>query len=107
MRPLGDGGGELARQDLLARTFVELADNLVADFDTLDLMSLLAQRTVELLDVSASGLMLADPEGRLQVMASSAERAHLLELSQLQSQEGPCLDAFRSRHAVMSDDLRV
>jgi len=97
----------LARQDLLAKTFVELADNLVADFDTLDLMSLLAQRTVDLLDVDASGLMLSDARGGLQVMASSTETAHLLELSQLQNQEGPCLDAFRTARPVMTDDLRT
>ena len=52
------------REQLLAATFVELADTLVAEFDVADFLHGLADWTVQLLDVDAAGLMLADQRGR-------------------------------------------
>ncbi|TCO45925.1 GAF and ANTAR domain-containing protein [Actinocrispum wychmicini] len=94
-----------SREQLLASTFVSLADTLVADFDVIDFLHTLATRSVELLDADAAGIMLADPHGGLHVMASSAEEARLLELYELQNNEGPCLDCFRSGRPVARDDL--
>ena len=74
----------------LAQVFVELADTLVEEFDVVDLLQMLTDRSVELLGADASGLMLADQRGALQLMAWTVERARLLELLELQVQEGPC-----------------
>lgn len=95
----------MSREQLLATTFVDLADTLVANFDLIDFLHTLTSRSVELLDVDAAGIMLADPNGGLHVMASSAEEARLLELYELQSNEGPCLDCYRSGRPVARDDL--
>lgn len=94
-----------SREQLLATTFVDLADTLVADFDVIDFLHTLAIRSVELLDADAAGIMLADQHGGLHVMASSAEEARLLELYELQNNEGPCLDCYRSGRPVARDDL--
>ena len=93
------------RESRLARTLVELADTLVADFDVVELLFLLADRCVEVLDVRAAGLMLVGPHGDLRVMASSSEVMRLLELFELQSQEGPCLDCFRTGQPVVNQKL--
>ncbi len=90
---------------LLSATFVELTDTMVADFDIIDFLHVLTTRSVELLDVSAAGLLLADPRGELRVVAASSEAARLLELFQLQSDQGPCLDCFRSGQPVECLDL--
>src|ERR1700683_3533664 len=90
---------------LLSETFVELTDTMVDDFDIIDFLHVLTSRSVELLDVSAAGLLLADPRGELRVVAASSEAARLLELFQLQSDEGPCLDCFRSGQPVQAADL--
>jgi GAF domain-containing protein len=95
----------MAREAILAQTLVELADTLVADFDVVELLTLLADRCVDVLDVAAAGLMLVGPEGDLRVMASSSEAMRLLELFELQSQEGPCLDCFHSGQPVLNQDL--
>ncbi len=94
-----------SREQLLASTFVDLADTLVADFDVIDFLHTLATRSVQLLDADAAGIMLADPQGGLHVMASSTEEARLLELYELQNNEGPCLDCFRTGLPVARDDL--
>ena len=91
--------------NLLSATFVELTDTMVDDFDIIDFLHVLTSRSVELLDVSAAGLLLADPRGELRVVAASSEAARLLELFQLQSDQGPCLDCFRSGQPVTATDL--
>jgi transcriptional regulator with GAF, ATPase, and Fis domain len=90
---------------LLSETFVELTDTMVAGFDVIDFLHVLTDRSVQLLDVSAAGLLLADPRGELRVVAASSEAARLLELFQLQSDQGPCLDCFRSGQPVAAADL--
>src|ERR1700683_2394276 len=90
---------------LLSATFVELTDTMVADFDMIDFLHVLTDRSVQLLDVSAAGLLLADPRGELRVVAASSEAARLLELFQIQNDEGPCLDCFRSGQPVQAADL--
>ena len=95
----------MPREALLARTFVELADTLVDDFDVVELLTLLAHRCVEMLDVAAAGLMLVAPDGDLRVVASSSEEMRLVELFELQSQEGPCPDCFRTGEPAFHDDL--
>lgn len=95
----------MPREALLARTLVELADTLVADFDVVDLLTTLADRCVEVLDVNTAGIVLAGPEGNLRVMASSSEAMRILELFEIQSQEGPCLDAYRTGQAVLNQHL--
>lgn len=94
-----------SREELLAHTFVSLADTLVAEFDVIDFLHTLAIRSVELLDADAAGIMLADQRGGLHVMASSTEEAHLLELYELQNNEGPCLDCYRTGRPVARDNL--
>src|SRR5688572_22633193 len=95
----------MPREALLAQTLVELADTLVDDFDVVDLLTLLADRCVEVLDVSAAGLMLVAPEGDLRVVASSSEEMRLVELFELQSQEGPCPDCYRTGEPSLNPNL--
>jgi GAF domain-containing protein len=97
----------MARESVLARTLVELADTLVDDFDVVELLTLLTDRCVDVLDVAAAGLMLVSPAGDLRVMASSSEAMRVLELFELQSQEGPCLDCYRSGTPVVNQDLEA
>src|SRR4029453_10669378 len=84
---------------------VELADTLVDDFDIVDLLTTLSDRCVEVLDIEAAGIMLVDSAGALRVVTSSNETMRVVELFELQAQEGPCLDAFRTGQAVVDQDL--
>jgi GAF domain-containing protein len=95
----------MLRESLLARTLVELADTLVDDFDVVDLLTMLADRCVETLDISAAGILLASPDGPLRVLASTSDAMRVLELLEVQAEEGPCLDCLHTRRPVPATDL--
>jgi GAF domain-containing protein len=89
----------------IADVFVEMADTLVDDFDVIDFLHVLTQRCVQLLGVSAAGLLLTDERDTLQVVAASSERTRLLELFQLQTDQGPCVDCYHTGQPVSVADL--
>jgi transcriptional regulator with GAF, ATPase, and Fis domain len=91
--------------ELLSDTFVDLADTMVADFDVIDFLHMLTDRSVRLLSVSAAGVLLADPRGQLRVAAASSEAAGLIDLFQIQNDEGPCLDCFHTGQPAAAADL--
>jgi GAF domain-containing protein len=93
------------REEWIARTFVELADTLVADFDLIDFMSALVERCAELLGSAEVGLALTATRGELRVMASSSERMRALELIEFQNDEGPCRDCLHSGEQVLNQRL--
>lgn len=91
------------RERLLARTFLRLADTLVDDFDVVEFLHGLSADSVSILGVEAAGVMLDDGRGGLRLIASSEERMRLVELFELQSAQGPCLDAFRTGETQQAD----
>lgn len=91
----------------LAQAFVGLADTLVAEYDVIELAQQLVDSSMALLPIAAAGLLIRDPQGDLQVIASSSEQTRLLELLQVEADVGPCLLAYRSGNQVLIDDLGV
>src|SRR6266704_900956 len=89
-------GVNTSRELRLGRMFVRLADSLVTGFDVVEMLDALVTSCVELLDAAAAGLMLSDQRGQLRVMAASSEQTRLMELFELQYDQGPCVDCFRA-----------
>jgi transcriptional regulator with GAF, ATPase, and Fis domain len=94
-----------SKEQRLVRTFVELADALVTDFDLLDFLHLLAERSVDLLPAQQAALTLTDQRGNLRVLASTSEETRMLELFELQCAQGPGLDSVHSGEQVVNLDL--
>lgn len=94
--------GTMSREQLLATTFVELADTLTEDVDVLDFLQNLVDRGVQLLGAAAAGLLLVDLRGDLELVASSTHAVPVVDLLTLATSEGPCRDAFRSGLAVVN-----
>ena len=97
----------MTREELLFDTFITLSDSLIEDFDLVEVLSLLSGRCVALFDAEAAGVMLAGAGGVLQLLASSSERMRLLELFELQRNEGPCPDCYRNGAPVNATDLEA
>ena len=95
----------VSREALLGAAFVKLADTLIDNFDLVDLLHTLVDECVRIFDVQAGGLMLADDEGRLELVSSSSERAELVEVMQLNAGVGPCIECFATGTAVVVADI--
>ena len=93
------------REHILTQAFVSIANSLVDGVDVVDLLSGLTTDCARLLDVASAGLLLADGHGALHVLAASSERTRDLEMFQLQREQGPCLDCYRTGAPVKVDDL--
>ncbi|MFD6290596.1 GAF and ANTAR domain-containing protein [Streptomyces sp. NPDC060205] len=91
---------ELPREEQVAAAFVDLADTLVQDFDVIGFLYTLAEHCVHLLDVSAAGVLLAAPSGRLVDVAATDESTRRLETHSVEWGEGPCWDCFRSKQQI-------
>ena len=98
---------EVSREALLGAAFVKLADTLTENFDLVDLLHTLIDECVRIFDVQAGGLMLADDEGRLELVSSTSERAELVEVMQLNAGAGPCVECFETGAAVVVTDIDV
>ena len=95
------------RERRLTAAFVTLADTLVAGFDVVELLHTLVDTCAELLDASAAGIMLADSTGELAVVASTSERSRLVEVMQLSSGSGPCVECFETGASVTVPDVSL
>jgi len=100
----------MSREQDLLKAFIEFADTIVDEYDVVEFLHRLAKRCVELVDASEAGIMLADRDGTLHYVASSSERMRHIELFELQHDEGPCLDAYRTGlpvHSGLTDDVHA
>lgn len=98
---------EKAREQELLRAFAGLADTLVAGYDVVDLMQRLVDTCGDLLDVTASGVLLADETGELDLLASTSEASRLVELFQLSAYSGPCIESFTTGRIVSLPDVAL
>lgn len=97
---------DISREARIGAAFVSLADTLTADFDVVDLLHTLVHDCTSLLDAQHGGLMLADPMGHLQLMASTSEQADFVEMMQLDAGSGPCLDCYETGTPVSVSDIQ-
>lgn len=96
-----------SRAERVSAAFVKITDTLVADYDVLDLLHALVEATVDLLDAAAAGLLLADPHGELQLLASTSERSQLVEILQLRAGSGPCVESYSTGTLVVVEDIKA
>jgi GAF domain-containing protein len=96
---------EITREGQLVDAFATLADTLVDDYDAVDLLQTLVDNCRDLLDVTAAGILLTDVDGNLEVVASTSEASHLVEVMQLSAQAGPCIDCITTGETVSVPDI--
>lgn len=97
----------LTNPSRLSDLFVAAADTLVGGFDLVDFLHGVATGAAKITGSSAIGLLLAERDGGLRVIAASSEDPELLGLFSIQRAEGPCLDAHRAGAELPDIDLRA
>lgn len=93
-------------RNLFTETLIQLADTLTDEFDIVDAMQLLTERSVTLFEADEAGVLTRDPHGFLHLLASTSDDTHLAELFQIQNDQGPCLEASMTGLPVVANDLR-
>jgi GAF domain-containing protein len=88
------------RESRLNSAFLTLSDTLTDDYDVVELLQTLVDECVGIFDVEAAGIMLADASGRLQLVASSSQKADLVEIMQLDAGLGPCVQSYETGKTV-------
>lgn len=91
----------------LAVALIEVTRSVTEGAETVDIFTDLAETCVRLLPVSAAGILLRDIDGALQVIGASSPSAHLLDLFQVQNEEGPCLECTMTGRPVSDVELAV
>ncbi|MEV7450947.1 hypothetical protein ACFW20_09290 [Streptomyces nigra] len=94
------------RERQLARTFVALSDTYAAEFDPLGLFHRLVHACTDLLDADAAAVIIGDARGSLKTMATTDEDAAFIELLQVQTGQGPCMECYRTARLVAARTSR-
>lgn len=93
------------RDQLIMDTFVELADTLATDYDIADFLQLLVERSQQILEVDAGGVLLEVEGGDLGLAAATSDKMEKLEAAEMYHGEGPCIDAYIGVKQVVAEDL--
>jgi len=93
------------RVEHLADVLIEITDTLVDAVDPIEFLQLITARCASMSRSLWAGVVLADPQGRLQLAAASTESAAFRELFELENAQGPWLDCFRTGSPVVNTDL--
>ena len=96
----------MSRERQVSDAFVGLADTLGQDFDVVDLFDRLATHASALSGAHAAGVMMSDGRGRLRAIAASQQRAAFLEIFQLQTGAGPCVECYHTGTPVIAAPIQ-
>jgi hypothetical protein len=97
--------GGVVDEQRLTTVLVEFARTLTGDFSIQKILDHLVDRVVEVIPVSGAGVLLMDSDTEHHFVAASDDVIHGIETLQMQLQEGPCLQAYRTGQHVAIRDL--
>lgn len=89
----------------LTTVLVEFARTLTGDFSIQKILDHLADRVVEVIPVSGAGVLLMESDTEHHFVAASDDVILGVEALQMELQEGPCLQAYRTGEHVAVRDL--
>ena len=92
-------------QDRFDHLIRALGPVLDPSLDVIDAMDRVVDAVVRFTSATEAGIVLADADGTLHVIASTSERSSDAEEAQLGTDEGSCLDCYRSGKAIDVPDV--
>lgn len=91
--------------DLYGEAMRSISSSFSADFSLIDLLHHVVEECRDVLGIDDVGIVLADPDGRLHVLAATSERTTLVEAMQVDSGTGPCMESYRTGQSVTIQDF--
>ncbi len=92
------------RERRLVDAFLAATGRVVGDYDVVEMLQTLVDDVAGIFAVDAVGILLADPQRRLEVAASTSEASAFLGLLQLEAGEGPCIESYETGRTVSVAD---
>ena len=92
-------------QEKLGAVLVEFSSTLVGDFYIQSILDRFCRRVLEVIPADGAGVLLLDDRAQLRFVAASDERILVIETSQLEVGEGPCITCCETGEAVLVPDL--
>jgi GAF domain-containing protein len=89
----------------MLEAFVTLADSLVGDYEVNEFLRMLMERCAEVFEVTTAGVMLESADGHLRIAAALSAEMEELEQAEVDNEDGPCHEAYRTGEPVVADDL--
>ncbi|HET9647587.1 MAG TPA: GAF and ANTAR domain-containing protein [Microlunatus sp.] len=77
------------------------------DTDLVRTLATISRACLALFGVDGCGVMIVDEQNTLREIAASDPDGHALERAELQTQQGPCTDAYIANRLVATTDLRT
>ena len=84
---------------------VEYVTTVVGTYSIGQMLYRLTEQCVEVLGCDGAGVSLGGPQGRLEFVTATNAAVTRVEEQQLQCQQGPCHEAFKSGEQVVVNDL--
>ncbi len=95
----------MADQRILLDAMSEFTRTLVNGYAISDALFQLSDYATAVLDISGAGVSFADADGVLRFATATSAALVEVERAQERLQQGPCIDAFRTRKPVKSVDV--
>ena len=89
----------------LATALVDVGQMATSGASIVNVFSVLSNQCVQLIPVSAAGILLIDNDNSLHVIGSSSHAVTLLDLFQVQNNEGPCHDCCVNQETAFSHNI--
>jgi GAF domain-containing protein len=88
-----------------AQAFASATSALVDEYDVVGVISRMVRDCAYLLSAEAVGLVVTNDRDELELLGASSHRSRELELYQLQTVSGPCVDVARTGKPVTAESL--
>lgn len=97
--------GEQQLTQLYGNAMRAISSSFSDDFGLIDLLHHIVEECRDVLDIADVGIVLADSDGQLHVLAATSERSSLVEALQIEAEAGPCMESYRTASTAVIQDF--
>ena len=96
----------MVNQELLLQALHQFVDAMSQEYDITEMAYELSERVTQVMGAAGAGVSVADRDGDLVFVTATSQVVVEIEQAQQETQEGPCVTAFRTQKPVVVHDIR-